>query len=46
MTAEWGYCQYAPLWLWSDQLTDEDMEAVPGHEVPVFKENSGLSTSG
>ena len=46
MTAEWGYRQNAPLWLWPDQLTDEEMEAVPGHEVPVFKENSSLSTSG
>ncbi len=43
MTAE---RQYAPLWLRSDKLTDEDMEAVPGHKAPVFKGNSSLSTSG
>lgn len=34
MTAE---RQYAPLWLRSDKLTDEDMEAVPGHEAPCFQ---------
>lgn len=45
-TAEWGYQQYAPLWLWPDGLSDEDMEAVPGHEVPVSGGNPGVSTSG
>ena len=44
MPWELGYEQYAWLEAWG--LTEEDLEKAPGHEVPVSKENLGLSTSG